>query len=241
MSTTLQEQLEAAQAAASSQIQNTEGVQRAETLAPANVETSHAVVSHNPAQPAAMFTMDDAEVVAQSSVAGYIKLRDGGLEINEGKFGPVKFKIKIERNDLGGDFQPVKCMNYNGANKKQVYTKTYDGQKTASNSQEHNGLNWLENVQRILSKDPDAYEYMGYEVKFTVLEDVEATDKSGKVLKAGEVYGYTTPYSASKLLKGLWNKALGEGKRGQFVNVELSGLEVNKGGNLYKVLTLTEI
>ena len=71
-------------------------------------------------------------------------------------------------------------------------------------------------------------------------EDTASVD--GKTtIPAGTLFGYTTPYTASKLLKAVWDKALAQGKRGEKVVVELSGEEIKSDKGQYKKLILKEI
>lgn len=215
--------------------QASQNVQQAQTLAPAVAQT-HAVAAH---QPAAVMSMDDASVAAVSGVSAFVKLRDGGLELDEQKFGPTKFKLKIEGSHAGGSFQPFHACNYNSP-AGYVYTKTYDNATTVSLNAAHNGMPWAENVALCKQKDPTSYTYLGFELTLELAEDTTSLD--GKVtIPAGTMFGYSTPYTASKLLKGVWDKALAAGKRGENILIELSGEEIKNDKGNFKKLILKEV
>lgn len=184
-------------------------------------------------------TMDDAAVSAVSGVSGFIKLRDGGLELDEAKFGEVNFKVKIESTQQGGSFQPCYCHNYSTP-AGQIYTKSYDNVTTASNSPAHSNLSWSDSVALATQKDPNSYTYLGFELTLELEKDTESLDKK-TTLVAGTKFGYTTPYTASKQFKALWDKALSEGKRGQEVVVTLSGEEVSSPKGTYKKLIMSQV
>ena len=239
MSNPVQDALAAAAAAADVQtaqpIQQ-EAVQAAQPLAQIN-QQAHGVVEYVPA--AAALTMDDSAVTAVSGVSNFVKLRDGGLELDGEKFGAAKFNLTIEGSNNGGSYQPCFCMNYQSPTG-QVYTKSYDGAVTVSNNPAHNGLPWGQNVALIQQKDAKAYTYTGFELTLELAEDTASVD--GKTtIPAGTLFGYTTPYTASKLLKAVWDKALAQGKRGEKVVVELSGEEIKSDKGQYKKLILKEI
>lgn len=219
-------QAEAAQAAAP--IQQAAPVQ---AVAPI-VNTSYA-----PAPVAAApLSMDSADVASVGSVTEFIKLGDDGLKLGEGKFPATKFKLTIEGAENGGSFRPCHCMNYQGA-AGYVYTKSYDGFTTSSSNPSHNGLPWQQNCQQILQLNPKAYSFVGFELVLELAEDIESKDKKVS-FEAGTLFGYTTPYTAAKTVKAIWDKAIREGKRGETIIVEVSGQEISKDGNDYKKLIM---
>lgn len=240
MSNPLQDQLNAisgqSQGAA---VQTAQPIEQAQNVQQAQVLHHAQAVAQNYAPApvaAAPLTMDSNEVAASGSVSAFIKLRDGGLELDDTKFGAVKFNLNIEGAENGGSFRPCHCMNYNSA-AGYVYTKSYDGVSTSSSSPAHNGLPWNVNCQNILNVSPKAYSYVGFELVLEVAEDAVSTDKK-TTIEAGTRFGYTTPYTAAKEIKAIWDKAIKEGKRGEDVLVELSGEEVSKNGNTYKKLVV---
>lgn len=240
MTDPVQAALAAAAAEAQSTVQTAEPIQQevvqaAQVLAPVNQNNSPAAY----VAPAAALTMDDSAVTAVSGVSNFVKLRDGGLELDGEKFGAAKFNVTIEGSNNGGSYQPCFCMNYQSA-AGQVYTKSYDGAVTVSNNPAHNGLPWSANCALIQQKDAKAYSYTGFELTLELAEDTVSVD--GKTtIPAGTLFGYTTPYTASKLLKALWDKSIAQGKRGQKVTVELSGEEIKNDKGMYKKLILKEI
>ena len=68
-------------------------------------------------------------------------------------------------------------------------------------------------------------------------EDIESKDKKVS-FEAGALFGYTTPYTAAKTVKAIWDKAIREGKRGETIIVEVSGQEISKDGNDFKKLIM---
>jgi hypothetical protein len=189
--------------------------------------------------PASPLTMDDSAVTAVSGVSNFVKLRDGGLELDGEKFGPTKFKLKMDGVDKGGAYQPCFACNYNSP-AGQVYTRSYDGVKTVSLNPSHDGLDWNQNVALCQAKDPKAFTYTAFELTLELAEDTVSAD--GKTtIPAGTKMGYTTPYTAAKTLKALWDKALSEGKRGETFVVELSGEEVKNDKGSYKKLILKQV
>lgn len=235
MTNPMQAQLDAAAAATQAPA---EAVQQAQPIqATASAVVASVPATHVPATATAL-TMDSAEVVAQNSVSSFIKLIDGGLKLEDAKFGAVEFEIVIAGAESGGSFRPCKMMNYQGANG-YVYTKSYDGVNTSSSDASHNGLPWHSNVEKILAKSPKAFEFLGYELALKVHKDVTSND--GKVeIAAGTVFGYSTPYTSSKQIKALWDKYSGT-NRGDSVVVSISGLEVNKNGFEYNKLIIEPV
>lgn len=225
-------QAEAAQAAAP--IQQATPIQQA---APVQAAAPAVAVNYAPAPVAAApLSMDSADVASVGSVTEFIKLGDAGLKLGDGKFDPVKFKMVIEGAENGGSFRPCHCMNYQGA-AGYVYTKSYDGFTTSSSNPSHNGLPWQQNCQQILQLNPKAYSFVGFELVLELAEDIESKDKKVS-FEAGTLFGYTTPYTAAKTVKAIWDKAIREGKRGETIIVEVSGQEISKDGNDYKKLIM---
>lgn len=219
-------QAEAAQAAAP--------IQQA---APVQAVAPIAGTSYAPAPVAAApLSMDSADVASVGSVTEFIKLGDDGLKLGDGKFPATKFKLTIEGAEKGGSFRPCHCMNYQGATG-YVYTKSYDGVTTVSSNPSHNGLPWQQNCQQILQLNPKAYSFVGFELVLELAEDIESKDKKVS-FEAGTLFGYTTPYTAAKTVKAIWDKAIREGKRGETIIVEVSGQEISKDGNDYKKLIM---
>lgn len=219
-------QAEAAQAAAP--------IQQA---APVQAATPVVGTSYAPAPVAAApLSMDSADVASVGSVTEFIKLGDDGLKLGDGKFPATKFKLTIEGAENGGSFRPCHCMNYQGA-AGYVYTKSYDGVTTVSSNPSHNGLPWQQNCQQILQLNPKAYSFVGFELVLELAEDIESKDKKVS-FEAGTMFGYTTPYTAAKTVKAIWDKAIREGKRGESVIVEVSGQEISKDGNDFKKLIM---
>ena len=236
-------------AAAAAQVDNT---QTAQAIEQPEVEVIQAVQAVQPLQPAvaqhgvsqyqapaAPMSIEDAAVSSVSGVSNFVKLRDGGLELDGSKFGPVDFDIIMAGSDKGGSYQPVACCNYNSA-AGQVYTKSYDQQTTVSNNPAHNGLPWHENILLCQSRNPSAYSYIGFELTLKLSEDTISFDCKTTITK-GTLFGYTTPYTASKLLKALWDKANTEGKRGETFKIKLSGEEVKNDKGDYKKLILEHV
>lgn len=230
-----------AEAEAASQPINQDGaaqnVQQAQpmTHAPA-VSMANAPVAH---QPAAALSMDSTEVQVSGSVASFLKLRDGGLLLEDAKFAPTKFKLRVEDASAGGSFRPCKSMNYQSP-AGYIYTKSYDGVTAVSSTPAHNNISWAENVQKILNVAPNAYEFLAFELVLELAETTKSVDGKTEIL-AGTRFGYTTPYTAAKLVKALWDKALAEGKRGQDIYVVLEGVEVSKDGNEFKKLVINSV
>lgn len=206
---------------------------------PALTQSNNQVAVANRA-PAAILTMDDSAVAAVSSVSGYLKLRDGGIELDEKKFLGANFKLKIESSTEGGSFQPCYCHNYNLPSG-QVYTKSYDGVATASNNAAHSNLSWEDSVALALRQDPASYTYTGFEIVLELESDIKTVD-GNHTIPAGTKFGYTTPYTAAKSFKAIWDKAISEGKRGQTITVFIDGTEVTSPkGQKYKKLIVTEV
>lgn len=215
--------------------QATEQSAQTATNAPA-VSMAHAPAV---AQPAMALSMDSTEVQVSGSVASFLKLRDGGLLLEDAKFPPCKFKLRIEDASLGGSFRPCKCMNYQSA-AGYIYTKSYDGVTAVSSTPAHNNIPWAVNVEKILQVAPKAYEYLGFELVLELAEDSKSTDGKTEI-SAGTRFGYSTPYTAAKLIKAVWDKAVAEGKRGQDIVVTVSGVEVSKDGNDFKKLVIESV
>ena len=210
--------------------------QQVQAAQPVVAQSNYAVGQVTPAAP---LTMDSNEVTTASAVSAFLKLRDGGVELDDAKFGAVKFHLVVDGAENGGSFRPCYCMNYSGPNG-HVYTKSYDGVTTVSTNAGHNGLSWAENQRRILQASPNAYSYLGYELVLEVAEEVTSTDKK-TTIPAGKQFGYTTPYLASKDVLALWKKWTESGKRGEKVTVEISGEEVSKGANQFKKFIISEV
>ena len=237
----LQDQLnavagQAAQVAQAAPVEQAAPVQQAQPM-----NTAQAVAqAYAPALVAAApLSMDSADVASVGSVTEFIKLGDGGLKLGDGKFGATKFKLTIEGAENGGSYRPCHCMNYQGA-AGYVYTKSYDGFTTVSANPSHNGLPWQQNCANILQISPKAYSYVGFELVLELLEDIVSTDKKTE-FSAGTLFGYTTPYTASKTVKAIWDKAIKEGKRGETLIVEVSGEEVSNNGNEFKKLIMNVV
>lgn len=205
------------------------------------VETQPAVSNQQVAayqQPAAPLSMDSNIVQAQSSITDFFKLTDGGCSVGDVKFDPIKVRLRIEDAQKGGGFKPAFMMNYE-APSGMVYTKSYDGSTTVSNNPAHSNLNWSDNKARIKQLSPNAFDYLGYDLAFVVAEDTDSKDKKA-TLKAGTVLGFTTPYTAAKMLKKVWDNAIGAGQRGNDAILILSGEEISKNQKNYKQLVVVE-
>lgn len=181
-------------------------------------------------------SMDSTEVQVSGSVASFLKLRDGGLLLEDAKFPACKFNLRVEDASLGGSFRPCKIMNYQST-AGYIYTKTYDGAVAVSSTPAHNNIPWAVNVEKILQVAPKSYEYLGFEIVLELTENVTSIDGKTEI-QAGTRFGYSTPYTAAKLIKAIWDKAVAEGKRGQDIQVMVSGVEVSKDGNDFKKLVI---
>lgn len=241
----LQDQLDAVAASANAEaeaaqvVNQNEGANAAVVNQQGQAAQAPAVsMAHAPAavQPAAALSMDSTEVQVSGSVASFLKLRDGGVLLEDAKFNPVKFKLRVEDASQGGSFRPCKSMNYQSA-AGYIYTKTYDGVNTVSATSAHNNIPWVDNVNKILAVAPKAYEFLAFELVLELAEDVKSVDGKTEIL-AGTRFGYSTPYTAAKLVKSIWDKAVAEGKRGQDITVLVSGVEVSKDGNDFKKLVM---
>lgn len=235
----LQDQLAAAAATAQA-TQHTEPqvVQAATPMPTQNAPAVAMAVAPAQYAPAAPLTMDSNEVILAGSISDFIKLTDGGLSLQEGKFDPVIFELILNGAESGGSFRPCRMMNYQNPNG-YVYTKTYDGVITSSSDASHNGLPWGENVQRIKTASPKAYEFIGYELTLTTHQDIASKDGKTEI-PAGTIFGYSTPFTASKQIKAIWDK-WSPTHRGQTLLIKLSGEEVSKDGNVYKKLVIETI
>lgn len=233
----------AAQAANGDATQTAQPISQVETGSVVNQDQSGApaVSNQQVAQyqaPAPSLTMDSGLVQSQSSITDFFKLTDGGCSIADVKYDPIKVRLRVEDASQGGGFKPALMMNYE-APSGMVYTKSYDNQTTSSNNPAHAGLPWAANKQKILGLSPKAYEFLGYDIAFVVAEDVQSKDKKS-VLKAGTVLGFTTPYTAAKLLKKVWDGAMGANARGKDAILTISGEEVSKNGIQFKKLVVVE-
>lgn len=205
--------------------------------------TSPAVANRQVAAPAAggsSLSMDSSVVQSQSSITEFLKLSDGGCMVGEAKFGPIKVRIRLEDASNGGGFKPAYMMNYEGP-QGMVYTKSYDGVNTSSNNPAHAGLSWADNKARILNLAPKAYDFLGYDIAFVVAEDTESKDKKAELLKAGTILGFTTPYTAAKMLKKVWDAGVGANQRGNDAILMISGEEISKNGRQYKQLVVEHV
>lgn len=232
----LQDQLNAA--AGQIATPTAEPIQQAQPVAPMTSPSASTVVGYAAPAAASPLTMDSNEVVSAGSVSDFVKLLDGGLSLDDEKFDPVKFKIMLEGADLGGSFRPCKMMNYNGTTG-YVYTKTYDGVTTSSSNPAHNGLPWNVNVERILSIDGKAFDFIGYELTLETAEDVKSRNGK-KEIPAGSMFGYSTPYTAAKQIKAIWDK-YSKTNRGETLIIELSGEEVSNNGKEFKKLIVNVV
>lgn len=196
---------------------------------------NNAVAQHH-VQPTNL-TMDSSDVQNESSIGSFLKLTDGGVEVSDTKYGAIKVALRVEDAANGGGFKPARMMNYEGA-QGMVYTKTYDGANTESNSPAHSNLSWAANCEKIMQLSPKAYSYLGYDLALVVSEDVKPLKAGGEVLKAGTVLGFTTPYTASKLFLAAWKAAVAASQRGNDVILELEGEEISKNSRMYKVLRM---
>ena len=187
----------------------------------------------------ASLSMDSSVVQSQSSITEFLKLSDGGCMIGEVKFDPIKVRIRLEDAQNGGGFKPAYMMNYEGP-QGMVYTKSYDGVTTTSNNPAHGGLSWADNKARILQIAPKAYDFLGYDIAFVVAETVIGKDKKTE-LKAGTVLGFTTPYTAAKMLKKVWDAGVGANQRGNDAILMISGEEISKNGRQYKQLVVEHV
>ncbi len=181
-------------------------------------------------------SMDSSIVQAQSGITDFFKLTDGGCQISDVKYDPIKVRLRLEDAQKGGGFKPALMMNYE-APSGMVYTKSYDGQTTVSSNPAHSALSWAANKQKILQLAPKAYDFLGYDIAFVVAEDVTSKDKK-TVLKAGTVLGFTTPFTASKMLKKVWDAAINGNQRGNDVILKISGEEISKNNRQYKQLVV---
>ncbi|URG13805.1 hypothetical protein [Acinetobacter phage vB_AbaS_TCUP2199] len=196
-------------------------------------------VAAAPAAGGPSLSMDSSVVQSQSSITEFLKLSDGGCMVGEAKFDPIKVRIRLEDASNGGGFKPAYMMNYEGP-QGMVYTKSYDGVNTSSNNPAHAGLSWADNKARILNLAPKAYDFLGYDIAFVVAEDTLSKDKKTE-LKAGTVLGFTTPYTAAKMLKKVWDSGVGANQRGNDAILMISGEEISKNGRQYKQLVVEHV
>lgn len=233
-------------AAANAASGNAENV--AQPISQEDVSQAETVIDHQPAvanqqvatyqQPASPLSMDSNVVQAQSSITDYFKLTDGGCSVGDVKYDPIKVRLRLEDAQKGGGFKPAFMMNYE-APSGMVYTKSYDGITTISNNPAHSNLPWTTNVERIKKLNPNAYDYLGYDLAFVVAEDTVSKDKK-TTLPAGTVLGYTTPYTAAKKLKKVWDSAVAANKRGSDAILIVAGEEISKNSKTYKQLVVLE-
>lgn len=188
--------------------------------------------------PASPLTMQSNEVQAQSSITEFFKLTDGGCSVGDVKYNPLKVLLRVEDATNGGGFRPAYMMNYE-APSGMVYTKSFDGAKTTSNNPAHSGLSWADNKRKILEIDPKAYDYLGYDIALVVAEDTKSKDEK-TTLAAGTVLGFTTPYTAAKMFKKVWDNAVANNSVGKDAVLVLSGEEINNNGRQYKKLVVVE-
>ena len=238
MTNALQDTLAAAAAASQSdasqvaqpieqQQQQTTNVVAEQAYAASNLPAAHAPAG-------SPLSMDSSEVQNESAIGSFLKLTEGGVEVSDVKYGPIKVALRVEDASLGGGFRPAQMMNYEGP-QGMVYTKTYDQANTVSNNPAHAALSWPANCQKVLEMHPNAYKYLGYDLALVVTEDVPPL-KSGEPLKAGTVLGFTTPYTASKTFLAIWKAAIAANQRGNDVLLEVEGEEVSKNNRKYKVI-----
>lgn len=197
---------------------------------PATQQTT--AVAHN--SPASPMSMDSSEIQNESAITSFLKLTEGGVEVSDTKYGPIKVALRIEDASQGGGFRPARMMNYEGA-QGMVYTKTYDHVNTVSNSPAHAALSWAASCEKVLQNNDKAYDFLGYDLALVVVEDTQPL-KGSEVLPAGTVLGFTTPYTASKTFLAIWKAAVAANQRGNDVLLELEGEEVSKNNRKYKVL-----
>lgn len=198
--------------------------------------TQNAVAQAPAAQPVSALSMHSSVVQSQSSISDFFKLRDGGCLIDDVKYPAVLFRLRLESSEKGGGFKPCYMMNYENSSG-MVYTKSYDGVTTTSNNPAHSALSWADNKAKILQTHPKSYDFLGYDLALVVAEDVESLDGK-QILKAGTVLGYTTPYTAAKKIKKVWDDAVGTNNLGKDALLLLSGEEVTKNNRQYKMLVV---
>lgn len=202
-------------------------------------QASNLPAAHEPRRAVTM-SMDSDEVQNESSIGSFLKLTDGGVEVSDTKYGPVKVALRVEDATNGGGFKPAQMMNYEGP-QGMVYTKTYDQCNTVSNNPAHSALSWAANCEKVLAMHPQAYKYLGYDLALVVTEDVQPLKKGGDVLKAGTVLGFTTPYTASKTFLAIWKAAVAASQRGKDVILEVEGEEISKNSRSYKIVRVKTI
>lgn len=176
--------------------------------------------------PGQAFSMETVGA-GQMSVDQWLKVKEHGLLIGDGKTLHDSIKVTLDMTDRQGFMvkQGIK-----GGNPAQ-YAYTFDGAVA------NDGKPWDQAISRIRQLDAKASPYPCVDLPFVVDEEVK--DKAGAVeIEAGKRLGYTTSTTNWANWKLFYDEVKGKGLLGQKVAVELGvQARTNKNGNAWGVVT----
>lgn len=187
-----------------------------------------------PIQRGAPLTIADGVQSSGMSVDYWLKTDKSGHMTLAGKKGFFqKARVLVDMSAV----RTKKSVRYG---KPPRYVSTYDGYVST------NGKPWPEELALAMRADPDAYEYICFDIPMTLLEDLVAIDGKTVLANAGEVIGKTTsPTERKPFLKliteigKLGHEAVPDNPKGTYqVTITCEG--VDEPGKQYGKLILSD-
>lgn len=189
-----------------------------------------------PTAPGTPLSADDNNTNGQA-VEHFIKLGDEKVEVNGVDYPGVVCELVMADCSAGGGLRKFVGLNYSKG-QTPFYSKSYDGINT--NSGEHAGKPWNENIRLVQSIAPNASPFYGFDLALVVHEDTQPCKAGEAVLAKGTILGYSTTPTGSGLVDVAYKKAKQQGHQGDTALVKIMGIETkNNQGTKYKKLSFT--